>query len=406
MKIVGRIPPILIYFLVSLSTLTETIYSAALPDIAKSLNTGGGTAQLSTTAYYCGFAIGIFTLGRVSDIFGRKPVVLFGISFYSIAALLISYSPNIETFISLRFLQAYGASVGSVVGQAMTRDSYRGWELSYMYASVAMVMAVVPSIGSAIGGYIVEYSNWQTVFRFLTVLSTSLLFVYIKFLPETNAYIGVARNNRFLSVLKVALKDKVLLSYSFMVGSFNGICFGFYIQAPFIFIENLKMSPSHYGRLFLFLSGINLLGSIISRRLIKKLINTFKVKTIGLILSVIGCILLLLGSFIIDNSSTANTVSLLIFTPMAIHLMGHSLVVPMLLRHALEDYYKVTGSAGAIFGSLYYLITALVSLMISSLHSNTINNFAILFASLLFICLILFYKTLQWRKTMNKPEFY
>jgi hypothetical protein len=91
---------------------------------------------------------------------------------------------------------------------------------------------------------------------------------------------------------------------------------------------------------------------------------------------------------------------------MAIHLMGHSLLVPMLLRHALEDYYKVTGSAGAIFGFLYYLITALVSFMISSLHSNTINNFAILFASLLFICLILFYMTLQWRKTMNKPEFH
>ena len=320
--------------------------------------------------------------------------------------MLISYSPNIETFISLRFLQAYGASVGSVVGQAMTRDSYRGWELSYMYASVAMVMTVVPSVGSAIGGYIIEYSNWQAVFRFLTVLSTGLLLIYIKFLPETNAYIGVARNNRFFSVLKVAVKDKVLLSYSFMVGSFNGICFGFYIQAPFIFIENLKMSPSDYGRLFLFLSGANLLGSIISRRLIRRLINTFKVKTIGLVLSVIGCILLLVSAFVIDNSSTVNTVSVLIFTPMAIHLMGHSLLVPMLLRHALEDYYKVTGSAGAIFGFLYYMITALVSFMISSLHSNTINNFAILFASLLFICLILFYKTLQWRKTMNKPEFY
>ena len=51
-------------------------------------------------------------------------------------------SERFETFIILRFLQAYGASVGSVVGQAMTRDSYRDWELSYMYASVAMVMAV------------------------------------------------------------------------------------------------------------------------------------------------------------------------------------------------------------------------------------------------------------------------
>ncbi len=406
MKIVGRIPPILIYFLVSLSTLTETIYSAALPDIAKNLHTDGGIAQLSTTAYYCGFAIGIFTLGRISDIFGRRPVVLFGISFYTIAALMISYSPNIETFIILRFLQAYGASVGSVVGQAMTRDSYRDWELSYMYASVAMVMAVVPSIGSAIGGYIVEYSGWKAVFRFLTILSSSLLLIYIKFLPETNAYIGVARNNRFFSVLKIAIKDKILLSYAFMVGAFNGICFGFYIQAPFIFIENLKMSPSNYGQLFLFLSGANLIGSIISRRLIKKFVNTFKVKIIGLIFSSIGCVLLLVSSLIINDESTTDTVSLLIFVPMTIHLMGHSLFVPMLLRHALEDYYKVTGSAGAIFGSLYYLITALVSFIISSLHSNDINNFAALFIILLSICLILFYLTTQWRKTMLIPEFH
>jgi MFS family permease len=181
MKIVGRIPPILIYFLVSLSTLTETIYSAALPEIAKNLHTDGGIAQLSTTAYYCGFAIGIFTLGRISDIFGRRPVIIFGICFYSIATLMISFSSNIEIFIILRFLQAYGASVGSVVGQAVTRDSYKGSELSYMYASVAMFMTVVPSIGSVIGGYIVEYTNWQTVFRFLTILSSVLLLIYIKF---------------------------------------------------------------------------------------------------------------------------------------------------------------------------------------------------------------------------------
>lgn len=406
MKIVGRIPPILMYMLVSLSTLTETIYSAALPDIAETLHTSGGIAQLSTTAYYCGFAIGIFTLGRVSDLFGRKPVIIFGISFYAICALLISYSPNIETFISLRFLQAYGASVGSVVGQAMARDSYKGWELSYIYASVAMVMAVVPSVGSALGGYIVEYSGWQYVFRFLTILGTILVLIYIKFLPETNSYIGVARNNRFFSVLKIALKDKVLMSYAFIVGSFNGICFGFYIQAPFIFIDNLKMSPSNYGKLFLFLSVVNLVGSLISRRLIKKFVNTFKIKIIGFILSIVGCIMLIFSAIMIDESSTITTVAILIFVPMTIHLMGHSLLVPMLLRHALEDYFKVVGSAGAIFGFLYYLITAAVSFMISWSHSDNINNFSILFTVLISICSILFYLSMKWRKTISKPEFY
>ena len=177
MKVIGQIKPILLYFLISLSTLTETVYSAALPEIAESLKTEGGIAQLSTTAYYIGFAFGIFTLGRVSDIYGRRPVVLFGILFYIISTFLVSLSTNIEFFIVMRVFQAYGASVGSVIAQSMARDSYKGWELSYIYASVSMIMSVVPSIGSAIGGYIVEYyGHWKYVFRFLILLSGLLLF--------------------------------------------------------------------------------------------------------------------------------------------------------------------------------------------------------------------------------------
>ncbi|MCF8494682.1 MAG: MFS transporter, partial [Rickettsiaceae bacterium] len=75
MKVIGKVPPILLYCLISLSTLTETVYSAALPEIARQLNTDGSIAQSSTSAYYVGFALGIFTLGRISDIYGRKPVV-------------------------------------------------------------------------------------------------------------------------------------------------------------------------------------------------------------------------------------------------------------------------------------------------------------------------------------------
>ena len=390
MKVIGQVPPILLYCLISLSTLTETVYSAALPEIAKQLNTYGSVAQLSTTVYYIGFAIGIFTLGRISDIYGRKPVVLFGISFYIIATFIISQSTNIEMFILFRFAQAYGASVGSVIAQAMARDSYKGWELSYVYASVSTIMAFVPSIGSALGGYIIEYfEQWQYIFFFLILLSGILLIVYIRFLPETNAYIGAERNSRFFTVLKVALNDKTLLTYAFIVGVYNGICFGFYIQAPFIFIGKLEISPSNYGKLFLALSAANLAGGLITRSLVRRFVSTLKIRIAGFILSTIGCIMLLVGSQIDTNEATY--VALLIFGPMAIHLMGHAMVVPMLLRHALEDYHKVTGSAGSIFGSMYYLMTAGVSFMISTFHSNTINNFAYLFIFLLSISLILFY---------------
>lgn len=406
MKVIGQIKPILLYFLISLSTLTETIYSAALPEIAEALKTEGGVAQLSTTAYYIGFAFGVFTLGRVSDIYGRRPVVLFGISFYIISTFLISLSTNIEFFIMMRVFQAYGASVGSVIAQSMARDSYKGWELSYIYASVSMIMSIVPSIGSAIGGYIVEYyGHWKYVFRFLVLFSATLLLVYIKFLPETNPNIGAGRNNRFYYVLKTALKDKVLLSFAFMVGAYNGVCFGFYIQAPFIFINKLGMAPSDYGKLFLILSVANLLGGLICRYLIKKFVNIYKIKAIGLIFSSIGCIGLLIGAYLIKPGVSLTFATLMVFIPMAIHLMGHALVVPMLLRNALEGYVKVTGAAGSIFGALYYVITAAVSFLISSFHSDTINNYAYLYAVLLLLCIVLYYFISKLKENEFKTSF-
>lgn len=390
MKVIGRVPPILLYFLISLSTLTETVYSAALPQIAEQLNTLGSIAQLSTTVYYTGFSVGIFTLGRISDFYGRRPVILFGIAFYTIATLLISFSTNIEIFITLRFAQAYGASVGSVVAQTMARDSFKGWELSYIYTSVSMIMAFVPSIGSAIGGYIIEYLKyWEYIFYFLVIFSSILGLIYFKFLPETNPHIGQVNDSKFYQVLLTAIKDKKLITFAIIVGVYNGLCFGFYIQAPFIFIERLQMSPSAYGKLFLFLTISNLSGGLIALYMISKYISTQKIMKLGLILSIIGCISLLSCALLVTQDDVFYA-SISIFVPMAIQLMGHAMIVPMLLRHAIEDYGKVTGTAGSIFGSMYYLITAAVSFMIATFHSTKINNFAYLFAFLLALSVVLF----------------
>ncbi|RTK92285.1 MAG: Bcr/CflA family efflux MFS transporter [Rickettsiales bacterium] len=406
MKVIGQVPPILLYTLVSLSTLTETIYSSALPQIANQLNTERGIAQLSTTTYFFGFALGIFTLGRISDFYGRRPVILFGISFYVISNILICQSTNINTFIALRFLQAYGASVGSVISQAMTRDSYKGWELSYIFASVAVVMSIMPAIGSAIGGYLIEYfQEWQYIFYFLTALSSTMLIIYIKFLPETNANIGKTEENRFLNLFKIIIKDKILLCNAFIIGIFNGISFSFYIQAPFIFVEKLHMQSSTYGKLILILSLSNLLGGLVAKQMIKKYVDTLKIRMIGFALSIVGCTFLLVGSFItpfLETSLIYYVIS--IFIPMAIHMVGHSMITPMILRHSLEDYNKVAGSAGSIFGFLYYIIVAMVSFLVSLFHSDNIDNYAYVFTIFLMISIILFCYTVKAKKNIQNNQ--
>jgi Bcr/CflA subfamily drug resistance transporter len=292
-------------------------------------------------------------------------------------------------FILFRFFQAYGASVGSVIGQAMARDSYRGWELSYIYASVAMIMSFVPTIGSALGGYIVEYTSWQVVFRFLSVLAILMFAIYSRFLPETNTNIGTSSSIGFLSVLSTAIRDKILLSYAAIIGLFNGIIFGFYIQAPFIFIERLHIQPSYYGQLFLLLSVATLSGSLYVRYMLKKMSSAQKIRKIGFMFSGAGCILLVLLTSIIDRDADVYTMSLIIFLPMMLHLFGHSLIIPMILRDSLEDYREVTGTAGSILGSLYYGITAFICFIISIIHNHYINNFSYLFITLLFVAFIL-----------------
>jgi Bcr/CflA subfamily drug resistance transporter len=392
MKQARPIPRILVFLLISLSGLTETSYSATLPKLAEQFNTDGSIAQLSSTAYYFGFALGIFTLGRISDFYGRRPVVIFGITMYLIITMIISQAPNIESFITLRFFQAYGASVGSVVAQTMVRDSYKDWELSYMYALSSLVVALIPSIGSMAGGYIASYyDSWRYVFYFLSLLSACMLMIYIKFLPETNLYMGSDYRTPFFALFKTLLRDKALIAYALIIGGYHGINLGFYLQAPFIFIDKLGMDAADYGRLFLISTGATLLGGLISTSLIRRLRRTSFIKFFGFALSFGACVFMNIGAyFMLPGNIDLMTNILWIFGPIACHLVGHAMTIPMLLRYALEGYRKNSGSAGSIFGSLYYCVTSTVTFVIAATHSDAINNYAAIFFIIVTISICLF----------------
>ncbi len=220
----------LIYFITDYA---ETIYTSGLPSLTKYFGIDGGVTQTTSTLYFLGFALGILTLGRLSDIYGRRPIALLGLFIYVVSSIISIFAVNIEMLMIARFVQAFGVSVGSVIGQAMARDSYQGSELSYVYASLSPWLLFIPSLGSSIGGYIIEYSSWHYVFVFFSLTGTILLALYYKVLPETNSYINFSQSSKYFEVLQVIIKDKILWLYAFIIGAFNGIYYGFFIEAPF-----------------------------------------------------------------------------------------------------------------------------------------------------------------------------
>lgn len=254
-------------------------------------------------------------------------------------------------------------------------------------------LAFIPSLGSSVGGYIVEYSSWHYVFAFFSFIGSVLLILYYKILPETNPYINFSQSSKYFEVLKVVLRDKILWLYAFIIGAFNGIFYGFYIEAPFIFIDKMKINPSFYGKLSFLLCGASIFGGFLGKYLIKKRqISDKKVMIFGLIFSVVGCSLLAINAFILQADNISNAIAIaMIFVPMMLHMIGHNMLIPMTLRYALEDYAKVTGTAGSIFGAIYYVLIAAITYLVSIIHSDTISNFALLFLTLSISSAIAFY---------------
>ncbi len=377
-----QIPLWLLLSLFAVSHTTEPVCTAALPTIASKFHVSGNLAQLSSSIYFVGFALGILSLGRMSDVFGRKPVALAGLMVYLSSSIACSFAGSIETLLILRFIQAFGVSVGSVIAQAMARDSYQGNDLSKIYVSISICLSFIPSLGSIAGGYIVEYMSWQYNFRFLSILAAILLFICVFKLPETNRYILIARSHRYRTVLRSILSNKVVLLYALIVGSFNGMMFGFYLEAPFIFIKHFNFTPSGYGKLGFLLTLAYLVGGLINRYLVGIYADNRKIIVIGLCLSLFSCTMLFFGVWLMPQDCSMLMIISIIFIPMMIHIIGHNLVIPIVLRYALEDYNKVTGTAGSIFGCIYYSLVAIINYTISYIHSDSAIPFAVLFLAL------------------------
>jgi DHA1 family bicyclomycin/chloramphenicol resistance-like MFS transporter len=388
----NKVPTLILFFLFALSQSTESTYTTALPEISLELSIHPSVVQFSSSVYFYGFALGIFILGRISDLVGRKPVVIFGLSLFLICCLLSFFVKDINSLIILRFIKAFGASVGSVVAQAMARDSYKGDELSKLYAALAAGLAFMPALSSFIGGNIVKFLGWRYLFIYLFfAISIVLLFCIFKLKETRNCTIN-NQESTYTKVFLVLIRDRKVLCYGAIIGAFNGIMYSFYIEAPFIFMTRLSIDPSGYGAIILCLGVSSIIGGLASRTLQIKGVDGKRIIKGGLVLSGVSCFFFFILGVLWDREVLEHYhMKYLLIIPMMTQTISFSAAMPNVLRYSLEDYSKVNGTAGSIVGTYYYLIIATVNFLTSRLHSEDIIKISLFFLFLSISSSILFY---------------
>ncbi|MFT5115677.1 MAG: DHA1 family bicyclomycin/chloramphenicol resistance-like MFS transporter [Parasphingorhabdus sp.] len=339
-----------------------TITQPAASAIMQEFNTDFGIAQLVITFYLISSAISALVLGSLSDKFGRRRVMFWGLSLFLIGGLISLYSSNLEWLLAGRFIQGAGGAVGITLTRASVRDVYGMNKSASIIAYITMAMVVAPMIGPILGGYLTELSNWRYIFLLLSIYTAILLvFTFFNY-HETLADNGVTSQSRYLDGL-VLLRYREFWGHLINLAFSSGMFFVFIAGAPFVAIELLGITPSEYGLYFVFCALGYMFGNFLTGRLAVNW-GPQKVMRHSLIPLVTGVVGLWFFS--------ATQHPLALFFPFMFITMANGLTIPNATAASLSIRPDLAGSASGILGFTQVGVGAIFSVVSGFAQDGTI----------------------------------
>jgi DHA1 family bicyclomycin/chloramphenicol resistance-like MFS transporter len=380
----------------ALAPFSIDMYLPAFPSIAKSLNTDISQVALSLTSYFIGISIGQLFYGPITDKFGRKKPLIFGLSLFLLASIGCALSPDINWLIAMRVVLALGGCVGMVVSRAVVRDLFPVSEIAKIFSILMLIVGVAPILAPTIGGWVLTVSSWRTIFYFLTIFSFILIVCVFFFLPESKNP-NRAKSLKAKDVLKDyadVLQEKTFLYYALASSIAMAGMFAYISGSPFVFMKFHSFTEQQYGWVF----GGNAMGFIIGSQMNRVLLGKFSSLQVITISSIIlvGISILMFLLFGLDLLSPTLLIAM-IFT----FLFSLGLLVPNCTALALAPFTYNAGSASALIGFIQMITGAGVSAMVSLLHNGT--TFPMVFG--MFFCgticfliiLLLNFKVKKWK---------
>jgi EmrB/QacA subfamily drug resistance transporter len=146
-----------------MGAIEATIVSTAMPAIVGDL---GGFSQYSWvfSSYLLMNAVTVLIYGKLSDLFGRKPILTFGIIVFLIGSVLCGFAETMYQLIVFRFIQGFGAGAVMPIATTIIGDIYTKEERARIQGYLSSVWGISAITGPALGGLLVEFVSWRYVF--------------------------------------------------------------------------------------------------------------------------------------------------------------------------------------------------------------------------------------------------
>lgn len=234
--------------LAGLSALAMNVFLPSLPRMTEHFHTEYRVMQLSVAIYLGVNALLQIIIGPISDKFGRRPVILWGLVLFLGATLGCIFARDIATFLTFRMCQAVVVTA-MVLSRAVVRDMVPQDQAASMIGYVTMGVAVVPMVGPVFGGMLDEAFGWQSTFWLLFILGALILWMSWRDLGETSVSRGLSLMQQFREYPEL-FRSPRFWGYALTCALSSGAFFAYLGGAPFVGSEVFHLSPAALGFFF------------------------------------------------------------------------------------------------------------------------------------------------------------
>ena len=260
----------LMAFLMALNALAIDIMLPGLQEIGASLGVENENhRQYVISAYLIGFAFAQLAYGPVSDRFGRRAPMFFGLAVYIISSLSAIFAPTFAALLTLRFIQGIGSAAMRVITVSIVRDIFGGRAMGEVMSLIMMVFMIVPVMAPGTGQIVMLFGDWHLIFVFMAIMA-ALVWAWMYFrLPETLRPEDV-RPFTIRSVLqgfRIVLTNRVALFYTLASTFIFGALFGFINSAQQIYVGIYGLGV-WFSAAFAAVAAFMALSSFINARLV------------------------------------------------------------------------------------------------------------------------------------------
>ena len=321
-----------------LASLGMDIYLPIVPAMPAILGTSASVVQMTLTLYMIMLGVGQVLFGPVSDRIGRRPVLVIGVVLFIAATLGLAATSSASTFLTLRVVQAFGASAMLVAVFATIRDVYAEKpESGAIYSLMNAMLSFVPALGPIAGALIAEALGWRWIFWLLALTTGAVAILVIPNWPETHI-----RRERTVTVGALdILKSRAFWAYTVAFGTAMGTFFVFFSTAPRVLIEQAGMSELGFSIVFATVAAVMIAASRFTPGFVAKW-GTAGCVFRGLMLIFSAALLLMLRQFGWSNSVV------LFIAPMWIGALGIVMIGSVTANGALRDFGDAAGIAVAL----------------------------------------------------------